>query len=329
MGSLKLSIALVAYNRERFLRKQLESIVAQSRIPDEVIIGDDCSTDRTAEIISDFAAHAPFPVHWYVNHCNQGYDRNLEYAIQRCSGDVIVFCDDDDVCLPEKLRVTEQEFLRSPSTGLMVSDSTLVDERLNPLGTTLWEAARFPRRKAGPALSDPIPTLARHFIAAGHVIAFRTALKARILPFPQKFPSDAHADIWIALVLASIADVTCVSTSLVLHRLHRGQNSGVGQLIPLRRKLTRIRSQERDKTAQFVLLVEEVIGRVSTLTDAPLARRNLESLTRWADHMKMYLELPVRRYSRLLPIGQALLTGRYHRYSRGFLTAARDLLLLH
>ena len=56
LRSLKLSIALLAYNRERFLTKQLESILAQSRLPDELIIGDDCSTDRTAEIISEFCS---------------------------------------------------------------------------------------------------------------------------------------------------------------------------------------------------------------------------------------------------------------------------------
>ena len=110
MRSLKLSIALLAYNRERFLTKQLESILAQSRLPDELVIGDDCSTDRTAEIIRNFEAHAPFPVHWYVNEHNYGLSRNAECAIRLCSGDVIAFCDDDDVCLPEKLQVTEEEF---------------------------------------------------------------------------------------------------------------------------------------------------------------------------------------------------------------------------
>src|ERR1700730_16120164 len=139
MGKLKLSIALVAYNRERFLTEQLQSILAQSRLPDEMIIGDDCSTDRTAKIINDFAAHAPFQVRWYVNDKNHGYSRNLERAIRLCSGDVFVLCDDDDVCLPQKLQATEQEFLRSDAIGLVVGNSTLADDQLNPLGLTLWD----------------------------------------------------------------------------------------------------------------------------------------------------------------------------------------------
>ena len=324
---LTLSIALVTFNRDRFLVQQLESIAAQSRLPDELIIGDDCSTDGTADIIRDFAEHAPFPVRWYVNKRNIGYDRNLEYAIQLCSGDVIVFCDDDDVSLAEKLRVTEDEFRKSPAIGLMVNNSALVDNKLRPLGITLWDTARLAVRKAGAVSKDPICTLARHFISAGHVLAFRASLRPYILPFPREFPPRIFCDVWIALVLASITTLACVPEPLVLHRLHGGQIAGVHSPVSLRERIARDRSREREKTGQFVSLVEEAICRVSTLTDASPAGQNLEKLIRWAEHMKMYLELPARRHRRLVPIARALLVGQYHRYSRGFLTAARDLVL--
>jgi glycosyltransferase involved in cell wall biosynthesis len=327
LKGLTLSIALVAFNRDRFLVQQLESIAAQSCLPNELIIGDDCSTDGTADIIRDFAAHAPFPVRWYVNKHNEGYSRNLERAIQLCSGDVIVLCDDDDVCLPEKLQVMQEEFLRSPATGLMVSDSVLVDEQLNPLGMTLWGAARFTRREAGTLLENPISTLARHFIAAGHTIAFRASLKPYIMPFPQKLPPRVFCDVWIALVLASLTNIACVSHPLVLHRLHGKQIAGVQTLASSQKRIG-FRSRERERILEFMPLVEEVIGRVSTIADSPPSERNLERLTHWAEHMKMQSQLSQAKRRRLLPIAHALLTGGYHRYSRGLLTAARDLLLL-
>jgi glycosyltransferase involved in cell wall biosynthesis len=328
LKSLKLSIALLTYNRERFLEQQLESLLAQTRRPAELIIGDDCSTDRTVEIIRSFAARAPFPVHWYINERNYGLSRNAERAIRLCSGDVITFCDDDDVCLPEKVQFIEEEFLKSPTTGLVLGNSALVNEELTPLGSTLWDAHRFTLREAKAALSEPICTLARHFIGYGHVIAFRASLKPHILPFPSEFPPRTFFDVWLTLVLASTSDVICSPRPLVLHRLHGGQFGGVGTLVSSRERFARRRSGEKDKTAHFVSLVEEVIGRVSTLADTPQAQRNLERLTRWADHMRLYLKLPAGRRNRLLPIARALLAGRYHRYSRGFFTAARDLLLL-
>jgi hypothetical protein len=203
-----------------------------------------------------------------------------------------------------------------------------VDETLHPLGITLWNTARFPTLKGPTVLDDPIPTLAKHYIAYGHVVSFRTSLRDYILPFPKTFAVRKFFDVWVALVLASVADVACIPQPLVLHRIHSGQIAGIATLVSLRERIARRRSGEKDKTAQFVPLVEEVISRVSTLTDASPARQNLEKLIRWAEHMKMYLQLPARRHSRFLPITHALLTGQYHLYARGFLTAARDLLIL-
>jgi glycosyltransferase involved in cell wall biosynthesis len=323
---LKLSIALPSYNRADFLAEQFESLLRQSRLPDELIVGDDCSTDRTVEVIRTFAARAPFPVHWYVNKRNQGYNRNLEHAIGLCSGDVIVLCDDDDVCLPHKLRVTEREFLGLPSTGLMVSNSALVDERLNSLGVTLWDTARMPAQKV--LLGEPICTLAKHFVGNGHVVSFRAALRPYILPFPLRFPSHIFCDIWISLVLASVASVVCIPEPLVLHRLHSNQIAGVQTLGPSGERVRNIRCSERERIAHFVPLLEEVIGRVADRSNSSIARRNLKALTSWTAHLRMQSELPVLRTSRVLRIASALLAGSYHRYSRGFLTAARDLLIL-
>ena len=55
---MKISIALCTYNGADFLREQLRSIGEQSRQPDELVVCDDCSTDATVEIVSEFAASA-------------------------------------------------------------------------------------------------------------------------------------------------------------------------------------------------------------------------------------------------------------------------------
>ncbi len=328
MKKLKLSIALVAYNREQFLREQLRSIIAQSRLPDELIIGDDCSTDRTADVISEFAAQAPFPVRRYINERNEGYSRNLEFGLQLCSGDVIVLCDDDDICLPPRLKMIETEFQRSAVTGLMLSNSALVDDELEPLGITLWDTVRFSGQQTGRILYNPISTLAKHFIAAGHVMAFRGSMRRYILPFPQRLPQGVFCDVWIALVLASVTRVVCVPESLVVHRLHAEQIAGVRTLVSSNER-RKNRSEERRRIAEFVELIEEVIGHVSSLADTPFAEGNLKSLNRWAGHMKMQARLSEAKHRRLCLIAHAFLRGQYHRYSRGLLTAARDLLLLH
>ena len=57
---MKVSIALATYNGERYLQEQLNSFLHQTRLPDEIIACDDCSTDRTMDILKSFAKSAPF-----------------------------------------------------------------------------------------------------------------------------------------------------------------------------------------------------------------------------------------------------------------------------
>ena len=83
----KKSVALCTYNGAEFLDEQLDSILTQTVLPDELVIGDDVSTDRTVSVIERFARQAPFPVHLEINKKNLGSTRNFEKTIGRCNGD--------------------------------------------------------------------------------------------------------------------------------------------------------------------------------------------------------------------------------------------------
>ncbi|MCA1556539.1 MAG: glycosyltransferase, partial [Acidobacteria bacterium] len=87
--TVKFSIALCTYNGARYLPAQLDSIAAQTLLPDELVICDDCSTDETRDVITSFAARAPFAVRLYVNEVNLGSTKNFEQAISLCTGDII------------------------------------------------------------------------------------------------------------------------------------------------------------------------------------------------------------------------------------------------
>ena len=66
MSATKISVAMAVYNGERFLADQLGSLARQERLPDELVISDDASTDRTVEIVRDFAERAPFRIVWCI-----------------------------------------------------------------------------------------------------------------------------------------------------------------------------------------------------------------------------------------------------------------------
>src|SRR5215211_1230053 len=147
MPKMKISIAMCTYNGAGFLTAQLESITAQSRRPDEIVICDDGSTDQTKTLLENFAQASPVPVSLKFNQQNLGSIKNFEQAIRLCSGDIIVLSDQDDVWKKDKLEKIEQAFHSNPTAGLVFSDAEIVDEDLEPLHRRMWDEIGFDAHK--------------------------------------------------------------------------------------------------------------------------------------------------------------------------------------
>ena len=100
MTSPRVSCIVPVYNGERFLPEALESILRQTRPPDEIIVVDDGSTDGTARIATALGA----PVRW-VRQENAGPAAARNLAIRLATGDFLAFLDADDLWLPRKLEL--------------------------------------------------------------------------------------------------------------------------------------------------------------------------------------------------------------------------------
>lgn len=100
----KISVAMATYNGERFLREQLDSLYNQTRLPDEVVVTDDCSSDNTAGILEEY--HQKYGLKYIVNQKSLGVNKNFEKAIRTCTGDYIMICDQDDIWIPEKIDIS-------------------------------------------------------------------------------------------------------------------------------------------------------------------------------------------------------------------------------
>src|SRR5687768_17349654 len=100
---MKISVAMTTYNGASYLREQLDSILAQTRMPDEVIVCDDRSTDATPELLREYSARAPVPMTIVFNEQRLASTKNFEQAIRLCSGEIIALSDQDDVWYPHKL----------------------------------------------------------------------------------------------------------------------------------------------------------------------------------------------------------------------------------
>lgn len=101
---MKISVAMCTYNGELYIRQQLESIFAQTRLPDEIILCDDVSRDNTVAIAEEFQDKG-IALNIHRNTDNLGFVKNFRQCISMCTGDIIFLCDQDDIWEPNK---TEQ-----------------------------------------------------------------------------------------------------------------------------------------------------------------------------------------------------------------------------
>lgn len=138
----RISIALATYNGERYIAEQLDSLAAQSRLPDQLIVCDDGSTDMTVAIAEQFATRAPFHVNVSRNPRNLGYSANFAHAISLCDGDILFLSDQDDVWFADKIATVAQAFEDGSLAEVVINDQVLTDESLRHSGLTKLQNLR-------------------------------------------------------------------------------------------------------------------------------------------------------------------------------------------
>lgn len=103
-----ISVLLSAYNGEEYIEEQLLSLLEQSKNADEVCIIDDNSTDGTAELVSQFIEKNNLKKTWCLkcNTVNRGWKSNFREGLLFLNGDIVMFCDQDDIWMQNKIEET-------------------------------------------------------------------------------------------------------------------------------------------------------------------------------------------------------------------------------
>lgn len=128
-GKVKVTVCVVTYNQENFIRQCLQSIVdQQTDFSFEVVVGDDCSTDGTRAVIQEFVAKYPGVIKPVFHARNVGICHNLIAVYQKASGEYIAHMDGDDFMLPGKLALQVQTLDRNPDCAICVHGMRQFDE---------------------------------------------------------------------------------------------------------------------------------------------------------------------------------------------------------
>ena len=321
-----ISVALCTFNGERFLSEQLASIAAQTRPPDELVVCDDRSTDRTTEIVDAFSRTVPFPVRLRVNDRRLGSTKNFERAIAFCRGEFIALCDQDDVWHSDKL-AQQERVLRSTELVAVFSDGEVVGSNLEPLGYTLWSSVRFGRKERRLLLGGrAYNLLVKRDVVCGATLMFDARYRDAMLPIPHGWYHDA----WIAFVAAAMGQIELIDRSLIRYRHHGGNQVGAPRAEPftvdLNKRLADVRSPAPDGEAlqERYRNGSERLRQLSTFGVDPAFIVRLDAR---AAHLERRARLPRHPARRIRVVVGELLSGRYHRYSAGLRSAGKDLVV--
>lgn len=113
-GNIMASVCMITYNHEHFIRQAIEGVLMQqTSFPIELVIGEDCSTDRTREICIEYQQKHPDKIRLLLNEKNLGMNPNFMATLKACTGKYIALCEGDDYWT-DPLKLQKQvEFLEA------------------------------------------------------------------------------------------------------------------------------------------------------------------------------------------------------------------------
>jgi glycosyltransferase involved in cell wall biosynthesis len=225
-SALSISVAMATYNGEKFILEQLNSLAAQTVLPNELVVTDDGSTDSTHEIVEAFAKTAPFKVKIHRNAERLGFANNFLQCASLCAGELVAFCDQDDIWLDRKLELCRAAFIDNQVLLCLHNAKVWTSDESSD--------RHWPGFKTSSVLdagtSDPL------LVYPGFSMLVRKRLFSIINP--SKRPTNIHSmsstphpmshDQWVWFIAAIFGKIACTGETLALYRQHGGNTYGAG-----------------------------------------------------------------------------------------------------
>ena len=321
---LSTSVVLCTFNGARFLEAQWDSLLAQSRPPDEIVVRDDGSDDGTWAMLDGLSARAAargVRVRLIRNEHNLGYVANFEAVLRDASGDVLFLCDQDDVWHAEKLAILVAAFEQRADLLLLCTDARRIGEEGAALPRSLFEVLKVSRAELR-RIHDGrgFEVRLRRSLATGATIALRRTLLTDALPFPAGWVHDE----WLAIIAAALGGFDCLEQPLIGYRQHVANQIGM----PKRDLAAKWRDLVKPRPALIDLLLARDASLQQRLTalgnrvPGPCRDRMTEKLR----HLHARSEMRGVPLHQLRTVVRETVSGRYRRYGTGWRSALRDLL---
>ena len=313
---MKCSIALCTYNGERYLKDQLESLLQQTHRPDEIVVSDDGSTDKTVEIVHSVLRPSTIPYRVLTHTKKLGVFENFSVCMSSCTGDLIFPCDQDDVWKKDKIARHLAVHQANPTVSLVYSNATVVFNTIDNELYPLWD---FNLIRNGQYHSRSNLVFKGRSIA-GFCMSVRSDFFKSISPLPK----DVYHDDWCATCAALQDSIYGIPESLAYYRQHGSNAVGIirgGKLSYWKSLFTNVKfyvESDRTISERHHRVFAELSKRPNLLSSTTLEELNeVETLYRNRTY-----ELKSYRQSNQLLLDN-LMHGRY-RYHHGVFTYLKD-----
>ena len=246
----KIDILMATYNGEKYLVEQLDSIINQTYHNWNLLIRDDNSTDKTLEIIQNYHKKDKRIKILKDNKGNLGIVRNFEELLKSSESEFIMFSDQDDIWVENKLDMYLKMIEKIKNKGFMIhSDAILFDKnKSNILKDT------FISKKA---INRGLENVFFNYFVQGATILISKEIKNFILPFPKEV--YLH-DRYIHLISELFFERIFVNKALIYYRQH-GDNQ-IGAKNTIRELLSKRYFDERDR--QLIKIIYNKYGSLLT-----------------------------------------------------------------
>ncbi|CAM5443776.1 hypothetical protein TMEC54S_03277 [Thauera mechernichensis] len=210
------TFALFAYNQEKYIREAVEGAFAQTYEPLEIILSDDCSTDRTFEIMEEMAKgyRGPNTVTVRRNQENLGLIKHINTVIDASRSEIIILAAGDDISTSERTSLILEAFQSDSFAVLVHSKVRLIEENGSP------DSIREPPTTNTHPNLEKIATTDRIYLGATGGI--RKSLYKFFGPIHE---SATYEDLVIGFRAALLGSTLYINKPLVLYRQNVGISS--------------------------------------------------------------------------------------------------------
>ena len=217
-----ITVLLAVFNGEKYLKQQIDSLLRQTVTDIKIVIRDDGSRDRSPQIIDDYCNKYPEKISKLVGEPTGSSKQNFAELLNKVDSDYIMFCDQDDVWLPEKAEKTlnimrEFEGENCATPVLVHSDLKVVDQDLNVISDSFFEFQRLNQDNI------TLPKLLVQNYVTGCTVMINRALKQACGKIPKE--CIMH-DWWLALAAQLFGKIICIQEPTMLYRQHSGNQVG-------------------------------------------------------------------------------------------------------